>query len=105
MHQQKRIMKKTTLFLLVSLVALTTVSASANQPDDSVVVLPTYVVTAPRHQPAEQRIRRQLDELRREATTPAAIVPELNLLQARTAPAVKLAKDHRGPAMGTTAKS
>ena len=99
-------MKTNSLLLLASLAVLTsTVSAAANQTDASILVLPTYVVKAPRVQSAEQTIKARLNEFRQQALTPMAIVPELNLLNERNAPAVKVAVGSRAAVVTSVAKS
>ncbi|HEY8993613.1 MAG TPA: hypothetical protein VIM71_02925 [Lacunisphaera sp.] len=99
-------MKTNSLLLLASLAVLTsTASAASNQTDPNVLALPTYVVTAPRYQPAEQQIKVRLEEFRQQALTPMAITPELNLLTSRAAPAVKLANTAGTPVAARIAKS
>lgn len=99
-------MKTNSLLLIASLAVLTsTASAAANQTDRSILILSTYVVTAPRMQSAEQQIKARLDEFRQQALAPMAIVPELNLLSGRTAPAIKLVNSNRTPAVQVVAKS
>lgn len=99
-------MKTNALLLLASLAALiSTASAASNQSNADVLVLPTYVVTAPRHQSAEQQIKARLAEFRQQALTPLAIVPELNLRNGQTAPAIKLATTVRPPVAASIAKS
>jgi len=77
-------MKTTSLLFLASVAALAT-SASAAQVHSSsdVLVLPAYVVEAPRYQPAEQRINASLAELRQQAHGPIAVSVQLPLLQAQ----------------------
>jgi hypothetical protein len=73
-------MKTNALLLLARLAMLTSAaSAASNQIDATVLVLPTYVVTAPRDQSPEQQIKASLDEFRQQAHTAIAIVPDLNL--------------------------
>jgi hypothetical protein len=72
---------KTTL-LLAGLVALTaTANADQSPADANVVVLPTYVVLAPRQLPAEQQITASLNELRHQAKAPVFITTELPLFK------------------------
>jgi hypothetical protein len=72
---------KTTL-LLAGLVALTaTANADQSPADPNVVVLPTYVVLAPRQLPAEQQINSSLNELRQQAKAPVYITTELPLFK------------------------
>ncbi len=71
-----------TSLLLAGLVALTaTANADQSPADANVVVLPTYVVVAPRQLPAEQQIRANLDELRQQAKDPVFIMTELPLVK------------------------
>ena len=88
-------MKTNTLLLLASLAVLAT-NASAAQSQPEPVVLPVYVVEAPRYLPAEQRINASLNELRQQAHTPAVICPELAALKAQVVQSpkfVQVAKD------------
>lgn len=99
-------MKTNSLLLLAGLAVLTsTASAASNQTDANVLVLPTYVVTAPRYQSAEQQIKARLNEFRQQALAPMTIVPELNLLNSQAAPTVKLAHTARTPVAARVAKS
>lgn len=76
-------MNKNTLLLIASLAVLTSgASAVSNQTESPLVVLPTYVVTAPRYLPVEQQINASLEELSQQARPPVAIAPELPLLKA-----------------------
>jgi uncharacterized membrane protein len=72
---------KKNLLLLASLAVLAS-SASAAQSQPELVVLPTYVVQAPRYQPAEQQVKANLDALRSQAGTPVIICLELPALKA-----------------------
>ena len=82
-------MKTNTLLLLASLAVLATnASAASSQPEP--VVLPVYVVQAPRYLPAELQINASLDELRQQAHAPAFICPELAVLQAPVKQSPKL---------------
>lgn len=74
----------TKTFLVIATLAglASTASAASNQPATDVVILPTYVVTAPRYVPAEQKINTQLKEFSRQAFMPKAVTPDLSLLRA-----------------------
>lgn len=99
-------MKTKTFLALASLaVFASSAHAAANQTDSSLLVLPTYVVTAPRLQPAELKVRASLQELRAQAALPPVISPELPVLKARTAQAENLAKALRNSAATLVAKS
>lgn len=75
---------KKNLLLLASLAVLAS-SASAAQSQSELVVLTTYVVQAPRYQPAEQQVNASLEVLRQQACTPAVISLELPALKAHMA--------------------
>ena len=63
-------MKTTSILTLVSLAVLATqASAASAQSETPAVVLPTYVVEAPLTQPAEQKVKASLNELRQQART------------------------------------
>lgn len=100
-------MKKTSLLLIASLAVLTSgASAASNSQNDSeVVILPTYVVTAPRYLPVEQQINASLKEFVQQASAPVAIAPELSVLKARAAAESPLAKIGRVPVSVRIAKS
>lgn len=99
-------MKTKTFLALASLAVLaSSAHAAANQTDSSIHVLPTYVVTASRHQPAELKIQASLQELRTQATMPTVITPELPALKARTSQAEKLVKALRDSSAKIIAKS
>ena len=75
-------MKTNSLILLASLAVLAiSASAAQSQPQTNVVVLPPYVVNAPRYLPAEQKVNASLNELRQQAHVPACIVTELPMLK------------------------
>ena len=77
-------MNKNTLLLIASLAALTTRAGASESPTPSdLVVLPTYVVEAPRYLPVERQINASLDTLRRQAHAPLAITPEFPALKAQ----------------------
>lgn len=99
-------MKTNALLFLASLAVLApSAGAAANQDDAKIHVLPTYVVTAPRHQPVELKIQASLQELRAQTATPATITPELPMHQARTAQAGKLVEALRASGSKFLAKS
>ena len=74
-------MKTNALLALVSLAVLATSASAAPQPQDAVFVLPTYVVSAPLHQPAEQKVNASLNELRQQSRIPVSIAIELPLVK------------------------
>lgn len=106
MYRNKTLNMKTHALLLIASLAVlaSNASAASNQTESELVVLPTYVVTAPRHQAAEQRINASLKELSEQASAPLVIVPDMSALKAQTfqhkqlaeasrlAPAVHIAK-------------
>lgn len=99
-------MKTNSLLLLASFAVLaSTASAASTQTKANILVLPTYVVTAPRYQPAEQKIKVRLDEFRQQSLAPMAIVPDLNLLNSRVVPVIKLVNTGRIPVVASIAKS
>ena len=99
-------MKTNTLLLLASLAVLTSsASAASNQSESPTVVLPTYVVTAPRYLPVEQQINASLKEFSQQAGRPMAIAPELTLVKARTARHNPMADAARAPRAVLIAKS
>ncbi len=69
-------MKTNTLLFLASLAVLAT-NASAAQSQPEPVVLPAYVIEAPRYLPAEQQINASLNEFGQLARTRILISPEL----------------------------
>ena len=74
-------MKTNSLLALVSLAVLATCASAAPQPEAPVFVLPTYVVSAPLRQPAEQKVNASLNELRQQAHIPLPIAIELPLIK------------------------
>ena len=74
-------MKKNALLSLVSLAVLATCASAAPQPEAAVFFLPTYVVSAPLHQPAEQKVNASLYELRQQVRIPLPIAIELPLVK------------------------
>lgn len=86
MYRNKTLNMKTHALLLIASLAVLASSASAasNQTESELVVLPTYVVTAPRHQAAEQRINASLNEFSEQALAPMVIAPEMSTLKAQS---------------------
>lgn len=82
-------MKKNSLLSLALLAVLAVLASSASAAPSQLqaepLVLPTYVVDAPRFQQAEQRVNASLNALRAKARTPAVISLELPALKARVA--------------------
>ncbi len=77
-------MKNNTLLLVASLAVLAASAAAAqNQTENEPVVLPAYVVVAPRCLPVERQINASLDEFRKQAQAPVAIAPEFSVLKAQ----------------------
>lgn len=75
-------MKTNTLLFLASFVVLaTSARAAQSQPDNRVIVLPTYEVSAPRFQPAEKKVNASLAALRQGATQPTVIAAEITVLK------------------------
>lgn len=107
MYRNKTLtMKNNTLLLLASLAVLTSsVSAAANQTEPEMVVLPTYVVTAPRTLPAEQQINASLKEFTRQALAPLTIAPDMSALKAQSASHQQLAEAARATKAAHVAKS
>lgn len=99
-------MKKTTLLFIASLAVLTTgaSAASNNHSESDVVVLPTYTVTTPRMNQAEQQINASLKEFIQQASMPMVIAPELTLRKAQAAHH-SLAESARAPQPMRIAKS
>ena len=76
-------MKTNSLLLLASLAVLATSASAAQSPTQTqpnVIVLPTYVVSAPRYQAAEQQVNASLNELRQQARAPICIGTQLPAL-------------------------
>lgn len=93
-------MKKNFL-IIATLAGLASIaSAASNETETTAYVLPTYVVTAPRHAAAEQRIAEGLKEFRDEArqnaiTAPSPAMPKVQTAvadNARKGPLTKVAK-------------
>lgn len=92
-------MKNNSLFALILLAVLASnTGAAPNQLQPEPVVLPTYVVNAPRLALAEQRVNASLNALRAKAGRPTIISLELPALKTQVAiiaggqPAVRLAR-------------
>jgi hypothetical protein len=99
-------MKTNSLLFIASLAVLTSsVSAATTQIESEQVVLPTYVVTAPRYQPVEQQINASLKEFSRQAGTPMTVAPELTVVQAQTVRHNPVASAATAPLTGLIAKS
>lgn len=107
MYRSKTLnMKTNTLLLLASLAVLTSsASAASYQTESEMVVLPTYVVTAPRSLPAEQQINASLKEFSRQALAPLAIAPDMSVLKAQSAQPQQLAEAARATKAAHLAKS
>lgn len=79
-------MNKTTLLLIASLAVLTSgASAAQSQPEPELLVLPTYVVNAPRYLPTQLAVNASLNELRQQAKTPMVVQVEFPALKAKAA--------------------
>lgn len=92
-------MKKNSLLSLILLAVFTSnAGAAPSQLQTEPVVLPTYIVNAPRLALAEQRVNASLNALRAKAGRPVVISLELPALKTRVAiiaggrPAVRLAR-------------
>jgi hypothetical protein len=84
---------KNTLLIIATFAGLASIaSAASNDSDTPAYVLPTYVVTAPRHADAEQRIADRLKEFRAEARHNAIVAPSPAMPKVRTAVAENAAK-------------
>jgi hypothetical protein len=107
MYRNKTLNMKThALLFIASLAVLTSsVSAASNQTESEMVVLPTYVVTAPRALPAEQQINASLKEFTRQALAPLVIAPDMNSLKALSAQHQQLAEASRATHVAHIAKS
>ncbi len=98
-------MKKNFL-LIATLAGLSTIASAASTSTDSdVFVLPTYVVTAPRFAPAEQKIQTSLSELRQQPLLAKALTPDFSELRQHVAPATRIAHAPASIAAKSTAKS
>ena len=97
-------MNKNTLLFLASLVVLTTGARAAQLPSD-VVELPTYVVNAPRYQPAEIAVNSSLATLRQQAQAPRCIPLQLPALRAQVAQPATMAQAARDAKAAQVAKS
>jgi hypothetical protein len=91
-------MKTNSLLFIASLAVLTSsASAASNQTESEPVVLPTYVVTAPRYLPVEQQINASLKEFSRQAAAVRILTPELPGLKAEAARRTPLANIRTAP--------
>ena len=97
-------MNKKTLLFLASLVVLAT-GARAAQHQSDVVELPTYVVNAPRYQPAEVAINASLDTLRHAAQATRCVPLELPVLKAQVAQPATMAQAAKDVKAARVAKS
>ncbi len=99
-------MKKNSFLIVAILTVLTSgARAATSQPEAETVVLPTFVVTAPRYQPVERQINASLEEFSRRADQPIAITPELTLRQAPDAWSNPMVSSDRAPDAAHRAKS
>jgi len=107
MYRSKTLnMKTNSLLLIASLAVLaSSVSAASNQTESEMVVLPTYVVTAPRTLPVEQQINASLKEFAQQALAPLVIAPDMSSLKAQTASHQQLAEASRATKAAHLAKS
>jgi hypothetical protein len=77
-------MKNNSLLLLASLAVLaTSASAAQSRIESEMLVLPAYVVAAPRHQLVERHINAGLNKLRQQAHAPLTVAPEFSALKAQ----------------------
>ena len=87
-------MKIKNLFFLATLGLLVSGACAAQLPlAADIIVLPTYVVSAPRYLPFEKQMKANLREICLRAHTPLAVTMELPLSKVQTHPA-KLALNH-----------
>lgn len=99
-------MKKISLLFIASLAVLTSgASAASSHSSSEPVVLPTYVVTAPRYLPVELQINASLKELSQLADVTVTIAPELTSLKAEAMQHNPLAGIKLAPLAGRIAKS
>ncbi len=107
MYRSKTLNMKTHSLLFIASLAVLASSASAasNQTQPEVLVLPTYVVTSPRHSTVEQKIDASLKEFREQALVPMTIAPEVGLLLSQTSQHKQLANAARTHQPGRIAKS
>ena len=76
-------MKTKNLLLLASIAVLTTIARAAqDQAANEAVVLPAYIVSAPRYLPAEVKVNTSLAEFRQQAKAPVAIAVDCPALKA-----------------------
>ncbi len=98
-------MKKNFL-IIATLAGLSTfASAASTSADTDVYVLPTYVVTAPRYESAEQQIRTSLNDLRHQPLLAKAITPDFSDLRKHVAPVARVAHAPAATAVKSSAKS
>ncbi len=98
-------MKKNFL-IIATLAGLSTIASAASSATHSdVVVLPTYVVTVPRYEAAEQQIRTSLNELRHQPLLAQALTPDFSELHKHVAPATRVAQAPATVAAKSHAKS
>lgn len=107
MYRNKTLnMKNNALLFIASLAVLaSSVSAASNQTESEMVVLPTYVVTAPRTLPVEQQINASLKEFSQQALAPLVIAPDMSSLKALSAQHQQLAATSRATKVAHIAKS
>jgi hypothetical protein len=98
-------MKKNFLIIATLAGLVSTASAASNQTDSEVLVLPAYVVTAPRYEPAELKVNAGLKEFSRQVIALGALVPDLNLLRAHAVKPVGLAQVAKAPTAKPQVKS
>ncbi len=95
-------------FLLIATFAglvLTASAAASNQADSETFVLPTYVVTAPRYQPAEIMVNARLKELQDNVQGRLTVLPAPYLPNLKPAVATHDARLAQIPAVKHDAKS
>lgn len=99
-------MKTSTLIIIASLAALaSSANAASKQSDSDPVVLPAYLVTAPRYLPVEKQINASLQELREQANTPMVVAPELTIYKAQDDVRNPMASAAKAAVAGRLAKS
>ena len=88
------LMKNNSLFALILLAVLAARAQAAEARSEAdLVVLPTYVIQAPRYQPAEELVNASLNELRQQAHRSVPIIAlELPVLKARVVQPAALAR-------------
>jgi hypothetical protein len=89
-------MKTNSLLFLASLAVLAVnARAAQSQPDNQVVILPAYEVSAPRYLAAEKKVKASLDELRHQADGPAVLAAEISAFKNLAAQPNELARAAR----------